>query len=434
MSLYDKASIVLIPSGFKSGSTDNLYSVLPANGNGDFNATRGSTATRVNKDGLIESVASNVPRLDYPLTSGVVGDCPHLLLEPSRTNLITYSEDFTQWTNTGSETTDTANAATSPDGSLNSTKLQEANSSFGYHRLSKSITASSGTDYSLSFFAKKGTKSFVQLLLINTSNSEAASKVFDLQNGTVGETIVNGSATLTDSKIEDFGNGWFRCTIVAQLSTTPNTFRINLANAATGNTSSLGMVQYTGDSNGNIFIWGAQLEEASFITSYIPTSGSTVTRSADLCIDSGTSAEFNASEGVLFIECSMFTNSGQNNYFSIGDTTGTRDGVELHFRTESNRIRGIIYSSDSVTVNFDTTSFDKTNNNKIAFKYKDNDFAIWVNGSQANTRTSGAGPLKLSKPQFSDANNGNIWYGKCKQAIVFNELLTDAELTTLTTQ
>ena len=91
MSLYDKASIVLIPSGFKSGSTDNLYSVLPANGNGDFNATRGSTATRVNKDGLIESVASNVPRLDYPLTSGVVGDCPHLLLEPSTTNLTNYS-------------------------------------------------------------------------------------------------------------------------------------------------------------------------------------------------------------------------------------------------------------------------------------------------------------------------------------------------------
>ena len=65
--MYDKASLALIPSGTKAGSTDNLYSVLPANGNGDFNATRGSTATRVNKDGLIESVATNVPRLDYPL-------------------------------------------------------------------------------------------------------------------------------------------------------------------------------------------------------------------------------------------------------------------------------------------------------------------------------------------------------------------------------
>ena len=88
MSLYDKATIALIPSGFKAGSTDNLYSVLPANGNGDFNATRGSTATRVNKDGLIESVATNVPRLDYPVTSGVVGDCPHLLLVFSQNQIL----------------------------------------------------------------------------------------------------------------------------------------------------------------------------------------------------------------------------------------------------------------------------------------------------------------------------------------------------------
>ena len=85
--MYDKASLALIPSGYKAGSTDNLYSVLPANGNGDFNATRGSSATRVNKDGLIESVATNVPRLDY--TGNL--DCPHLLLEPSRTNSIPYS-------------------------------------------------------------------------------------------------------------------------------------------------------------------------------------------------------------------------------------------------------------------------------------------------------------------------------------------------------
>ena len=96
MSLYDKASIALIPSGTKASK---LYSVLPANGNGDFTHTRGSSATRVNKDGFIEEgIATNVPRLDYPLTSGVVGDCPNLLLEPSRTNLLVRSNAFsTTW-------------------------------------------------------------------------------------------------------------------------------------------------------------------------------------------------------------------------------------------------------------------------------------------------------------------------------------------------
>ena len=93
--MYDKASIALIPSGTKASK---LYSVLPANGDGDFTHSRSlTTATRVNKDGLIESVAADVPRLDYPFTNGVVGDCPHLLLEPSRTNISPDSERMDLW-------------------------------------------------------------------------------------------------------------------------------------------------------------------------------------------------------------------------------------------------------------------------------------------------------------------------------------------------
>ena len=185
----------------------------------------------------VTEVLGDKPRIDYTdsLTS------PSFLLEPQSTNLVEFSEDFSQWTNTGSETIDAANALISPSGLLNATKLQEANSNFGYHRLTKSITASSSTDYSLSFFAKKGTINCVQLLLININNSESSSKVFDLENGVIGETILN-NGSLSDSKIEDYGNGWYRCSIVAQLSTPPNTFRINLANAATGNTTNLGMV------------------------------------------------------------------------------------------------------------------------------------------------------------------------------------------------
>ena len=89
MSKYDHASLVMIPSGFKA---EKLYSVLPENGNGDFTHDRnGSTATRVNEDGYVETVSADVPRLDYPLINGVVQDCPHLLLEPQRTNVIGYS-------------------------------------------------------------------------------------------------------------------------------------------------------------------------------------------------------------------------------------------------------------------------------------------------------------------------------------------------------
>ena len=72
-------TLTMIPSGYKAGK---LYSVLPTNGDGDFTTSRSSSATRVNKSGLIETVLSNVPRLDYS-----DGSCPSLLLEPQSTNL-----------------------------------------------------------------------------------------------------------------------------------------------------------------------------------------------------------------------------------------------------------------------------------------------------------------------------------------------------------
>jgi hypothetical protein len=105
-------SLALLPSGYKASK---VYSVLPTDGIGDFDFTRSGNATRVNSEGLIELVTTNVPRLNYPLIDGVVNGCPSLLLEPQRTNLIQYSEDFSQgyWTKDGSSVT---SGFTSPDG------------------------------------------------------------------------------------------------------------------------------------------------------------------------------------------------------------------------------------------------------------------------------------------------------------------------------
>lgn len=417
-----------------SGSTatiDNVSIREVTNQSSDFTFARSTTATRVNEQGLIEDVAANLPRIDY--TDGTNNGC--LLLEPQSTNIITYSEDFSQWTNTGSETTDTANALISPSGLLNATKLQEANSNFGYHRLTNSITASSNTDYSLSFFAKKGTISYVQLLLLNTSNSSASSKVFDLENGVVGETILyNG--TLSDSKIEDFGNGWYRCSIVAQLTTTPNTFRINLANAATGNTTNLGMVQYTGNSNGNIYIWGAQLEELSFPTSYIPTSGSTVTRNADACTEAGNTDLIESSEGVLYAEISALADSLNYRFISISDGT-SNNRIYLQYSNASNQIQVSILVGG-------VQSYGATHNlsssivfNKIAVKWKLNDFSLYVNGVEVSTSNSNITfPANtLNKINFTNETATIFDFeGKVKSLAVFKEALTDAQLTALTTQ
>ena len=118
--IYDKASLVQIPSGYKSGT---LYNVLPNDADGDFDFTRGSTATRVDENGLIETIATGTPRLNYPLLDGVVQDNPTLLLEPQRTNLFNYSEEFSNSVWAKTRTNITSNVAVSPDGTQNADEL-----------------------------------------------------------------------------------------------------------------------------------------------------------------------------------------------------------------------------------------------------------------------------------------------------------------------
>ena len=248
--------------------------------------TRASTATRVNKQGLIEVVKSNVPRIDYTDTSDGV-----LLLEKAATNLITYSEDFSQSIWTKSNSSITSNSVISPDGTLNASTLTD-NTVNGIHRLRDSISLSASTNYSLSVFAKKGTLSNIQLALINTLNSSTSSRVFDLENGALGESLISGG-TLSNSKITDYGNGWFKCEITSQLNSTPNTYQITLATKSSGNATTVSQVTYDGDGSGNVYLYGAMIEQNSFASSYIPTQGSAVTRVAETASGAGNSEVFN---------------------------------------------------------------------------------------------------------------------------------------------
>jgi hypothetical protein len=361
----------------------------------------------VDRDGLIKYAGMHEPRVDFLNNSK-----GHLLLEPSSTNLLDYSEDFDNW----SGGLATANQAISPDGNLTADKLTKTSA---FSAQSNSFTGTSGNNYVFSVFVKVDTGT--NITLRQASGSNDVRRYFQLSDETSGQAGGNQTGFVSEG-IEKYPNGWYRVHTICTSNSTA--ISVNLYAGRAGSTTY----------DGEIYIWGAMVEQKSFQTSYIPTDSYVVTRTNDDPIRSANEyiLEGCNTEGVLFIECSLFTNSGENNYFSIGDTTGTRDSVELHFRSESNRIRGIIYSNNSVTVNISTYAFDKTNNNKIAFKYKENDFAIWINGTEAITSSSGSAPLKISNIQFADANVGNDWYGKCKQVLVFNEALSDSELQALT--
>ena len=416
--MYDKASIALIPSGYRDGE---LYSVLPANGNGDFNFGSGSTATRVNKDGLIETVATNVPRLDY--TGNV--DCPHLLLEPSRTNLLPYSEDFSQWSTSGTITI-TPNIAIAPDGTLTADGIQDTTGGT-YKRVRANISVSGNSTITASCFIKKvssetGNTGFG--LVFSGTSTKVAYGIIDSVNG----TMISQSSTITPSfKIESANNDYWRFSMTAT-DTGSNT---SLEFSIYGTLSSNGTSVSPGVGSLRT-IWGAQLEEGSYPTSYIPTENdpSGVTRSADVCNSAGTSTEFNDSEGVLFAEIAALADDGTTREMAISDG-GASNRIEIRYISSANDIQAVIRgASSTITLTYNVT--DVTEFTKVAVKYKSEDYALWVGGVERAVSTTSGTPTGLNELAFDDGNGTFNMYGKCKQLIYFNEALSDSELQTLT--
>jgi hypothetical protein len=266
MSLLDSASLTVTPNGFKAGK---LYSIVPATGAGDLDVTRATTATRVNSSGLIESVASNVPRLDY-----TDGSCPSILVEPQRTNLLTYSEQFenANWVKINS--TITANATTSPDGNTNADELFD-NSTNGVHRVQQSITIANTTNYTFTCYGKKNTLNHIILKIFDGTTDFAT--LFNLNTG----TVVSSVGTVTAS-IELF-NTYYRCRFTF---TSTNTNAIALILLSNGTIDGVGNSSYVG-SGQSVYIWGAQLEQGAYPTSYIPTTSASVTRNADVISKTG---------------------------------------------------------------------------------------------------------------------------------------------------
>ena len=243
-------SLAMIPSGYKASK---VYSVLPESGVGDFDFTRATTATRVNSSGLIEEMAINVPRLEYPLIDGVVNGCPSLLLEPQSTNLITHSSELTNssWvktnSGTGSAPSITSNYSISPDGTQNADRvifnLNGGTANGDISQVSVTIGSVSSASYTNSVYIKSNTANNYDLVVTDPSGGHIVKNI-----STEWQRFDNPRENVTNAS-----------------------FRIRLRGDE-------GTSDYA-----DVSIWGAQLEQQLFATSLINTSGSATTRNAETC-------------------------------------------------------------------------------------------------------------------------------------------------------
>jgi hypothetical protein len=400
-------SITMIPSGYKA---EKVYSVLPTNGDGDLFFDRNTPATRVNKNGLIEQVATDIPRLDYS-----DGSCPSLLLEPERTNLVQYSESFSGWSL--DDATIVGNNNISPDGTQNAVLLKGNTNSSRHHIYKTYSQQNSNTAFSV--FVKAKELKYVQIATVNDTNQYAN---FDVSSGVVG--TVGG--TFSNAKIEAIGtNGWYRLSVVATRS---NGLYIGLVSGLTASWLESWIMPNNTD---GLYIWGAQSESnASYPTSYIPTSGSSVPRAAETANGSGNSEVFNDSEGVLFADIKGLSNSSTDRRISISDGS-ISNRIFFYYTPNTDQVSAIIRSGGATQVNISILDL-QAKNNKFAIKYKINDVSFWVNGFEIGTDVVATMPSNLSELAFDDGGGSNNWYGKTKELGYYDTALTDEELEYMT--
>jgi hypothetical protein len=353
-----------------------------------------------------------------------------LLLEPQRTNLALFSEQFDNagWTKTNA--TVTANAGTSPDGYVNADNLVE-NTANAVHLIQQAAGGFGVATYAISVFAKSVSGNrYLQIWNGNATNAAVWAR-FDLENGTVTQPdgIAGTGYSISSATITSYGNGWYRCAIAtSKLNTTgANTIQFRLSQISTGVESNV----YTGDGTSSIALYGAQVEQtATYATSYIPTLSTSVTRVADAASKTGISSLIGQTEGTLFVEYTA-SHIGGNGERIIGIGDGTTSN-RIILIEGSNKIR--VFAANGGAVQWDLiTSVNFTGTHKIGLAYANNNSVLYIDGNLINSDTIFSVPavsnFYIGTPESIGAPLG----GSVSQALVFKTRLTNAQLAELTT-
>jgi len=374
-------------SNITSEGSYTLYATAVANqDNLNFTTLSDNTAVYTIDNVSVQEVKTDTPRIDF--TDNTDG---HLLLEPQSTNLVTYSEDFSEWTKTGGTTVSATNIL-SPSGENNGTNIS-------------GLSGSGGNDLYLITGQDPASKTYSASVYLK-GNGTLRLQISNNVNQGIGEII-----TLTSD--------WKRHTVTGTFNSTSGNLSVTL------------------DDNGGTAteykVWGAQMEQLSYATSYIPTNGSTVTRDAETCTGAGEAQDFNSEEGVLYAEIAALDDSTTTTIFSLSNGTNA-NSLYMGFSSTSNTIQAQLVVGNVAQTNMNYVVTDRTQFNKVAVLYQNNNHKMYINGSEVAVDTSGSVPSANTFDRLNfDFGQGSFdFYGKCKAIRVYKKALSDSELKTLT--
>ena len=446
-------SLLIVPQFYKAG---NLYQDVPPFVAEDstmrFTVSRNTTATRVNSSGLIESVASGVPRIDWLGQS-----CPGLLVEPSAQNLAWHSETWAAANNWSlsevTRATGSTDAFKAPDGTFTANAISPTSGNV-QHRLfgniSTNIAFTSGTIYTQSAFFKAGTGNagrYVQLTFQGTQFSQLGFANFDLQNGVI--VASGGTADANrNARIENYGNGWYRCSLTATCNVSGSTFGLfpSLITASGDSRAP----SFAGTVTDVLYGWGAQLETGSVATTYIPTTTAAVSRAADVISASGAlvSGLIGQTEGTIYCEFT-FLGTPASRSGPIYLRQGSLRGMGINF-APTDSPSGIRFSSrnnaGTTNINIVSGALQIGTFYKVAIAYdaagtaaggtQASGVVAYVNGVQTNIGTlqvpDSAGLTEIRMYGANSGDDNEAFNGRLRAAALYTTRLSNDQLAELT--
>lgn len=356
MNLYDLISFGLSPNAVKSGK---IYAFKPVDGAGDLTFSRASSRTRINSSGFIETIPAEWPALNYD------SDCPSLSLEPARTNLITRSSELTHsnWSKRGGITI-TPNAGVAPDGTMSATTATFSDAATNMS--TNTIPVTPGQVYTFSWYVKQ------------IDANAIGWGIFDITNSV---WVVN--STLYTSEL--ISGEWVR---LEKTFTVPE--------------NCSGVLCYPtimSPATGSVQLWGHQLEQGSYATSYIPTGASFASRVADVVSPlTGVSDLIGEMEGSLFVDWTPMISTIEQEFNVDDGTASNRLRISLN---PGNTNISLSVVKDGVNQASVATPIVYGERHKILITYKENEFSFYVNGTLIQTDNSGAVPVGMSAIRFT---------------------------------